>query len=166
MKNLLIIILFFICGSLYPQVQKTENEKERTHKFDPSRNPGQDLKEALKEAKKTGKRILLDVGGEWCIWCHRLDQFFEDNTEINKYLQDNFIVMKVNYSPENKNEKFLSQYPKVAGYPHLFVLEKNGKFLHSQNTGDLEKGKGHDPEKILAFLQKWAPENKKSKSAN
>ncbi|HVO73587.1 MAG TPA: thioredoxin family protein, partial [Ignavibacteriaceae bacterium] len=41
--------------------------------FDPSRNPAKDLNNAVAEAKRTGKRILLDVGGNWCIWCHYLD---------------------------------------------------------------------------------------------
>ena len=63
--------------------------------------------------------------------------------------------MKINYSEENKNEKFLSQYPKVDGYPHFFVLDKNGKLLYSQNTGLLEKEKSYDREKFMTFLKKW-----------
>ena len=72
-------------------------------------------------------------------------------------MQKNFVVVKVNYSKENKNEKFLSQYPKIPGYPHLFVLESTGKFLHSQGSGDLESGDHHDHDKVFEFLKKWAP---------
>lgn len=130
-------------------------------KFDPSRNPAKDLKAAIKEAKKQGKNILLDVGGEWCIWCHRLDKLFEDNKDLADFEHENFIVMKVNYSKENKNEKFLNAYPKVEGYPHLFVLDSNGKLLRSQNTGDLENGQGgHDKDKVMSFLKDWAPKKK------
>lgn len=146
MRYLFIILVFLLTTTLF----------SNTEKFDPKRDPSEDLKAAIKLAQKSNKKILLDIGGEWCIWCHRLDKFFEDNADINKFLKDNYIVMKVNYSPENKNDKFLSQYPKVAGYPHLFVLNKDGKLLHSQNTGDLEKGKGHDREKVMTFLKKWA----------
>jgi hypothetical protein len=64
--------------------------------------------------------------------------------------------VKVNFSEENKNEKVLSRYPKIEGYPHIFVLEKNGKLLHSQDTGLLESGDHHDHDKVLAFLKKWA----------
>ncbi|MGE5810097.1 MAG: thiol-disulfide isomerase, partial [Ignavibacteria bacterium] len=63
---------------------------------------------------------------------------------------------KINYSKENENKKFLSKYPKIPGYPHLFVLDENGKLLHSQNTSELEKGRGHDREKVFAFLKEWA----------
>jgi hypothetical protein len=48
-------------------------------------------------------------------------------------------------------------YPRVKGYPHLFVLERDGSLLHSQDTGELESGKGHDPEKVMAFLKRWNP---------
>ncbi len=73
-------------------------------------------------------------------------------------MHQNYVVLKINYSKENKNAAFLAQFPKIAGYPHLFVLNTKGKLLHSQNTGDLESGKQHDREKVFAFLKQWAPE--------
>jgi hypothetical protein len=65
------------------------------------------------------------------------------------------VVVKVNYSEENKNEAVLSKLPKIPGYPHFFVLDKDGKFLHSQGTGELETGDHHDHDKMIAFLKKW-----------
>ena len=125
-------------------------------KFDPSRDAAKDIDLAVLEAKRTNRRILLDVGGEWCIWCHRLDTMFIKNPKVDKYLHDHFVVVKVNVSKENKNEKVLSRYPKIPGYPHIFVLEKDGTLLVSKSSGDFEKGKGHDPKIVLAFLEKWA----------
>ena len=138
--------------NLYPQ---SANENNRV-KFDPLRDPFKDLELAIKEAKETNRRIILDIGGEWCIWCHRIDDFIEENEELKSFLNEKFIVVKVNYSEENKNEKFFAQYPKVEGYPHFFVLSKKGKLLHSQNTGLLEKEKSYDVEKFMKFLKKWA----------
>lgn len=125
-------------------------------KFDTSRSASADLAEAMKMAAKDKKNILIDVGGEWCIWCHRLDSLYLKNPDLEKYLMDNFVVVKVNVSKGYKNEEFLSQFPKVDGYPHLFVLDAKGKVLQSQNTADLEEGKGHSKEKVLAFLKKWS----------
>lgn len=127
-----------------------------TGKFDPTADPAKDLQKAIVEATKTHKRILLDVGGEWCIWCRRLDSLFDEHSDIAKLRADHFVVVKINVSKENENEKFLSQYPKVPGYPHIFVLDNGGKLLHSQDTGKLEKGRHHDPEKVRAFLTQWA----------
>ncbi len=125
-------------------------------KFDPKRDPARDLQEAVVKATAEKKRILLDVGGEWCSWCHRLDKFLHENSDLDQYLSDHYVIVKVNFSEANKNEKFLGQYPAIDGYPHLFVLESNGKFLLSQSTGDFEKGKGYDHDKVLDFLRKWS----------
>ena len=125
-------------------------------RFDPSRDASADIQNALAEARRTGRRVLLDVGGEWCIWCRRLDTLFTVHAELEKYRAAHYVVVKVNWSPENKNEKVLSRYPPVRGYPHLFVLETDGTVLRSEDTGELEKGKGHDPEKVMAFLRAWA----------
>lgn len=125
-------------------------------KFEPTRNPFTDLDSAIALTQKTNKKILLDVGGEWCIWCHKLDDFFEANKDITEFMKTHFVVLKVNYSKENKNEKFLSKYPKIPGYPHFFILDSKGKFLHSQDTAALEKDGGHDRDKLLSFLKEWA----------
>ncbi len=125
-------------------------------KFDPTRNPFDDLQAAIKKAQAENKRIILDVGGEWCIWCHRIDKFLHTNKTIDEFLNKHYIVVKVNYSKENKNEKFLSRYPKINGYPHFFVLDSDGTFLHSQNTGLLEEGKSYSEKKVMEFLRKWA----------
>ena len=126
-------------------------------KFDPTRDPVADLKIAVTRAQAEGKRIILDVGGEWCSWCHFLDSFFAKNTELMKLREDNFIWLKINMSEENENTAFLGAYPAVPGYPHLFVLEKDGAFLHSQGTAILELGKSYDIGKMNEFLNKWSP---------
>jgi thioredoxin-related protein len=125
------------------------------NKFDPGRDPYKDLKETVAEARRTDKRIILDVGGEWCIWCKRIDAFMEENKEIKDILDKHYIIMKVNYSQENKNEKFLSQFPMVKGYPHFFILNKHGKLVHSQDTAELEQDKTYSKAKFISFLNKW-----------
>ncbi len=153
----LVLVLLLILSSL-SVAQQADSLKSKRIKFDAARNPETDLNVAIMQAQESNKRIILDVGGEWCIWCHRLDKFFEDNADIKKFVEENFVIVKVNFSPENKNEKFLSQYPKVPGYPHLFILEKDGKFLHSQDTGKLESGKGYSKDSVKTFLHTWAIE--------
>lgn len=124
-------------------------------KFDPKRDAAKDISNAIAKATRENKRIILDVGGEWCGWCHKLDEFFATNADAKKLLKEHYVVVKVNFSPENKNEAFLSKYPTIKGYPHLFVLEKDGKFLHSQDTGELETGPAHDAAKVIPFLRRW-----------
>lgn len=155
MKN--IFLIFVIMISTISLSAQTEDSRE---KFDPVRNPFEDLKSAVGVTTESNKRIILDVGGEWCIWCHRIDAFMHNTEEIKTLLEENYVVVKINFSKENKNEKFLSQYPAIEGYPHFFILDNDGKLLHSQNTGELEKDKDYDKEKFLEFLNRWKPTNK------
>jgi thioredoxin-related protein len=124
-------------------------------KYDIERDPSQDVADAARKASATGKRILLQVGGEWCSWCHLLDEFVHTNQAISASLQSNFLVLKVNYSTENNNADFLSKFPAIPGYPHLFVLDSDGSFLHSQGTEELEEGRGYSEQAFLAFIDKW-----------
>jgi thiol:disulfide interchange protein len=127
-------------------------------KFDPGRDAETDVAAALAKAQREGKRVIVDVGGEWCVWCHTLDDFFaaRDNADLRELRDARYVWVKVNYSKENTNEAFLSRWPKVAGYPHFFVLDAQGKLVHSQDTGELELGRSYDKQKMIAFLGRYS----------
>jgi thiol:disulfide interchange protein len=125
--------------------------------YDPKADAAADFKKALHQAAREGKNVLMDVGGEWCSWCHRMDKFFVDNPPLLEERRKSYVFLKVDFSDEHKNETFLDQFPKIEGYPHLFVFDSKGKLLVSQETGDLEAGKSYDLDKFMAFLKKWAP---------
>jgi len=162
------ITAFLLCAPPLSARSTTDSSstESRREKFDPSRNPSRDVDSAVADAKASHRRILLDVGGEWCKWCHYLDRFFRQNKDVAEFLHHNFVVVKVNYSKENENKEFLARYPKIPGYPHFFVLDTDGTFLYSQGTGELESGQGHDHDKVLAFLKKWAPKEPRVPASN
>jgi thioredoxin-related protein len=124
--------------------------------FDPKRDPQRDLWAAMDAVKGTEKRILLDVGGEWCGWCHLLDRTISNDPALSSFLASRFVVVKVNFSPENRNQDFLSCFPEIAGYPHLFVLDRDGKLVCSQSTDVLESGKGYDRALLMEFFRRWS----------
>ncbi len=126
-------------------------------RFDTKRDPKIDLQKAVEQAVKNGKRIILDVGGEWCGWCVYMDKFIADNAELARLRDDGFVWVKVNYSEENENRAFLSPYPEPNGFPHLYVLDQTGKLLYSEDTSGLEKGEEYDLAKFIKFLQTWSP---------
>jgi thioredoxin-related protein len=129
--------------------------------YDPKADPKADLANAVVKATLEEKNILLEVGGNWCSWCKRMHAFIEANAPLKEALEKNYVVVRVNFSPDNENKAFLSRYPKIEGYPHLFVLENSGKLLVSQDTGELEEGKSYNLTKFTAFLEKWAPAKQK-----
>jgi thioredoxin-related protein len=125
--------------------------------FDPTRDPARDLEAALRIAGAAERRVVLDVGGEWCSWCRIMDRFFAANPELKRYRDAHFVWLKVNWSPENRNEAFLRAFPAIKGYPHLFVLDAGGRLLHSQDTSELEARRDYNPAAMREFLVRWAP---------
>ena len=66
--------------------------------FDPARDPAKDLEVALRIARAAGRRVIVDVGGEWCSWCHIMDRFFAANPDLKRYRDANYVWLKVNWS--------------------------------------------------------------------
>jgi thiol:disulfide interchange protein len=124
--------------------------------YDASRDPAKDLQDAIALATQTKKRILLEVGGDWCVYCNIMDTTFDSHSQLRKVRDTYYVRVKINFSKENPNATFLSHYPRIADYPHFFVLDSNGALLHSQPTHGFEHGKNYNAGKIDAFLRKWS----------
>lgn len=149
MKYLILFVLLIIPFTLKSQ--------ETIKLYDPAADAGRDLSAAVQAAKEQNKHVLLQVGGNWCSWCIKLHGFFESEAKIDSILKADYVLLRINYSKENKNPEVLASldYPQRFGFPVLLVLDQNGKRLHTQDTGLLELDKGYDPEKVSRFLLNW-----------
>lgn len=161
MKNTVFAVLCLISYWTW-QSSPTQNQSSYVpvHTYDPSRNAQQDIDDARREAKRTGKRVLIQVGGDWASWCHTMDKFFAEHKDLTDLREANFVMVAVNFSKENQNRAILSRYPHMSEYPHLIVEEADGTLLVSQKTSALEKGETYDPDKVREFLLQWMPGKK------
>ncbi len=153
----LLALTVFLCGFA---AHAGEPSKLPPAGYDETRDPAADLKAAIPQAQRENKRILLEVGGEWCVYCRLLNKVIHDDERLVKRLQDGFVVIKVNFSVDVTNDDFLARYPIVPSYPHLFVLETDGTLLVSQTPDSFMEKDRYVPDKILAFLETWAPKKK------
>jgi thiol:disulfide interchange protein len=129
------------------------------HIYDPSANAAADIDAATRQAAREGKHVLLQVGGNWCIWCRRLYKFMHDDAQLDSMVRRNYVVYHLNYSKENRNLPLLQKlgYPQRFGFPVLVILDANGARLHTQDTGLLESADTYDKKKLQAMLRQWAP---------
>lgn len=134
--------------------------RDSTRLYNPAANAAKDIAALCIKAKAENKRLLLQIGGNWCVMCYRLNAFIQTDAVLKKVVAENFIVYHLNYSPENKNEAYLKTIgaPQRFGFPVLVVLESSGLPLHTQESGALQKGNGYSFEKVKAFLEKWRVE--------
>jgi len=149
------IVLLVAGMSARAQQPRVAGLPDPTAKYDPAHDADADIKTAVTEAKRSGRRVILDVGGEWCGWCHTLDRYFVEHPDLQKYRDEHFVWLKINMSPENENRAVLGRYPRINGYPHLFVLDQDGKLLQSQDTSPLEEGPSYNLDRMTGFLTKW-----------
>ena len=142
---------------LFISISSTANDS--TKLYNPKANAGKDVAEALVQAKKQGKHVFLQIGGNWCVWCYKFNSFVQLDSSLKKILNDNYIVYHLNFSKENKNLDYMKKlgYPQRFGFPVMVILDADGNRLHTQNSALLEKGNGYDLDKVKDFLLNWAP---------
>lgn len=120
------------------------------------------IAELVKQAQAENKNIILQAGGNWCIWCLRFNNYVQTTPELKEIVDKNYLYYHLNYSPENKNEKVFAKYGNPGekfGYPVFIVLDKNGKQIYTQDSAILEDGKGYSLEKVKDFFTKFAPKS-------
>lgn len=147
-------IHFLIIAALTVSVTTAARAEELG--YNPAADPFAQIAQAEAAAVKEHKLLLVVAGGDWCVWCHYLNAFLQNNTDVDRALEDTFVVVHVNFSPENKNDKFFATLPAAVGYPHFWVLAADGTLLHSQNTAPLENGKkGYERSRFVEFIGEW-----------
>ena len=123
--------------------------------YDASRNPNADGRDALKLAKETNRKVLIEVGGDWCSWCFVLDRFIREHPKVASRLHQTFVVLKVNISDENDNVEFMAAFPPARGYPHMYVTDSDGNILSSQDTADFRENKKYSEARFMTFFDRW-----------
>jgi thioredoxin 1 len=143
---LLVAALPFVAGgaeALYP---------------DPSRAEA-DVKAALSEAAKSGKRVLVDFGGNWCGDCKVLDINLRKPENV-AVLQKHYVLVHVNVGEKgiDRNLDLGERYgiPLKKGVPALAILAPDGKVIHSQKNGEFESMRKMDPRSVNDFLVQWS----------
>ncbi|MFN7989089.1 MAG: thioredoxin family protein [Thermoanaerobaculia bacterium] len=133
--------------------------------YDEAADAKADVAAAVAKAKKENKRVLVTLGANWCSWCRSLDKTFTTDEKVAAELGKAYVPVKVDVGRMKPDSDRLKQNLDLAaswgadpkkGIPLLVVLDGNGKAVKVQDTGVLEAGKGHDPEKVVAFLKENA----------
>ncbi|MBO4692447.1 MAG: thioredoxin family protein [Bacteroidales bacterium] len=136
--------------------------------YDENIDPLKQIDQAVSQAKREGKFVICQLGGNWCPWCLKFADFISKDHEISKLLRHNFVYIHVNYNPkqakkdkayEEKSKKLLKRLNNAGrfGYPVFVILNGKGKVIHIQDSSFLEEGDGYDRAKVLRFFKNWTP---------
>jgi len=125
--------------------------------YDPSLDGMKQIKEAVAKASTEGKHVLIQYGGNWCSWCIKFDAFCKADTAITKVISLNYIPVKLNYDPTNKNDAanaYLGN-PTRFGFPVFIIIDGKGNVIHIQDSSLLEEGSDYSKQKVTGFFRQW-----------
>lgn len=158
------LALLLVCLGLMsrPLAAEPEYPKMGPDIYDTKADGKAQVAAAITAAKAGHKHVLLMFGANWCIWCHRLHATFTQDAAVAAALAKNFevVLVDVNTRKGTKRNTDVDErygHPTKLGLPVLVALDADGKQLTTQETGALESGNGHDPKKVVAFLEQWGP---------
>ncbi len=133
--------------------------------YDEKVDPMEQIDRALAKATKEKRNVIVQLGGNWCIWCLRFADFIVKDAKIDSVIKQNYEYIHVNIprrgTPQAKAAEPLQKRLNNAGrfgYPVFVVMEPNGRVLHIQDSSFLESGQTYDADKVLRFLNNWTPE--------
>ena len=90
--------------------------------------------DGIAEAKKSGKKVLIDVYTDWCKWCKKMDAETYTDKKIKVYLEKNYVLIKLNaegignisYAGQTISPAQFAQQMGIDGYPATLFLKGNG----------------------------------------
>lgn len=81
------------------------------------------FEEALVQAKKDKKQLFVDCYTTWCGPCKMLDRNVFSNPELGKYVNENYIPLKLDMEREGAPQ---SEAYQIGSYPTMLILDATG----------------------------------------
>ncbi len=127
--------------------------------YDESANAMAEVDAALARAQESNKRVLIDLGGNWCPWCRLLAGVME-LPEMKPFMDQHFELVTVDISSASgkidRNLEVPARFgvEEVTGVPWMIVLAPDGTVLHS--SYEVTDENHEQPQEMADWLASWA----------
>ena len=114
---------------------------------------------ARAQARRQGKRLLIDLGGNWCPDCRILAGTMA-LPEFDRFLKTHFVMVMVDVGRFDRNLQIPARYGitgRLPGVPALLVIDpKTDKLLNPGNFSALSNARGMSPQALADWVAGWA----------
>ncbi len=127
--------------------------------YNESANANAQVAAARARALKTHKRLLIDLGGNWCLDCRLLAGTI-DLPEMKRFVDSKFVVVTVDIGRFDKNGQIAAGYGikgRLKGVPAVLVVDpRSNKLLNAGHETELADARSMGPQALADWLAKWA----------
>lgn len=113
---------------------------------------------AFSRAKKSGKRVLIDLGGNWCGDCIVLANIMALK-EVKPFIASKFEVVTVDVGRFDKNLAIPARFgitKRLEGVPSVIIADADGKFVNEGKISALSDARHMTPQAVADWLAQWA----------
>jgi uncharacterized protein len=129
-------VLLFSCNSASDQETEGDPPLQETDKSNSEIKWLPFSKDAFLQAAQENKLVFLEIGANWCHWCHVMDEKTYSDSEVQSYLAENFILCR---EDQDSRPDLYAAYRKW-GWPAIIAFDKD-KNVVMRLKGYQEKNK-------------------------
>lgn len=126
--------------------------------YDESANADAAVADAFARAKAQHKRVLIDLGGNWCADCRILAGIMR-LPEMQRFLAVHYVVVSVDVGRFNRNLQVAARFgitERLAGVPSVLVATADGTLVNRDRISALADARSMTPQGIADWLAQWA----------
>lgn len=129
-----------------------------TAPYDETANADAAVKAAFDRAKKSHKRVLIDLGGNWCGDCRILAGVME-LPDVRRFIDLHYEVVSVDVGRFNKNLQIPARYgftKRLLGVPTVLIVTRRGRVVNAKDVFALSDARHMAPQAVVDWLAKYA----------
>ena len=119
--------------------------------YDEKANADAQVATARARAVKTGKRLLIDLGGNWCLDCRLLAGTI-DLPEMKRFVDRHFVVVTVDIGRFDKNGQIATGYGvkgRLKGVPAVLIVDpRRNVLLNAGHETELADARSLGPQAL------------------
>ncbi|HKX65066.1 MAG TPA: thioredoxin family protein [Rhizomicrobium sp.] len=126
--------------------------------YDEAANADAQVAAAFARAQKSHKRVLIDLGGNWCPDCIVLANFIH-LPEMRRFMEAHYETVLVDVGRFNRNLQIPARFgitKRLKGVPALLIATPEGKLVNGDNVFATADARNMTPQAIAAYLAKYA----------
>ncbi len=145
-------LLIVAAAPLVPEDQARPVE----HPYETKADAHAAVQAAFAEARSSGRRVLLDFGGNWCADCRVFSGVLEAPA-VKPWVAAHFVTVLIDIGRLSKNLDIAARFGvQLQGVPTILVVSADGRLLNRGAVSALTDARLLSPQAVVDVLNTYA----------